>query len=204
MSKNTQLKRWSVLLVEDEAGTRGVLAKHLGRVGLDVTAVEAAEDVPGARERLGRPFDVVVSDVHLPGMSGIELATMLLAAFPGQPIVLITGDPDEALRREALSRGPVSYLLKPFELSELEDAVLQALAGEARRRLTPAPFKKVEPRVGGIPADWLKWADERSYAGAGHGVRVARLCRLLVGDRQPDDPLSRLQLASYAHEVGVM
>jgi len=205
MSKNTQLKRWSVLLVEDEAGTRGVLAKHLGRVGLDVTAVEAAEDVPGARERLGRPFDVVVSDVHLPGMSGIELATMLLASFPGQPIVLITGDPDAALRREALSRGPVSYLLKPFDLAELESAVREALAGDARRRLTPPPsLKKVEPRVGGIPADWLKWVDERSYAGAGHGVRVARLCRVLVGDRQQDDPLSKLQLASYGHEVGLM
>src|SRR5687768_11207007 len=134
MSKNTQLKRWSVLLVEDEAGTRGVLAKHLGRVGLDVTAVEAAEDVPGARERLGRPFDVVVSDVHLPGMSGIELATMLLASFPGQPIVLITGDPDEALAREALSRGPVSYLLKPFQPFELEALMRSALLSQEQRR----------------------------------------------------------------------
>jgi len=117
----------SVLLVEDDPATRGLLARHLRNCGYEVTALESAEQVViNAKER-SAPYDVVISDVHLPGMSGIDLASFLLMQRPTQAIVLVTGDPDEALARDALSRGPVSYLLKPFELFELDAAVRQAI-----------------------------------------------------------------------------
>jgi response regulator RpfG family c-di-GMP phosphodiesterase len=197
-------ERWSVLLVEDDPGTRDVLSKHLVRAGFTVTAIDRAELLPEERERNGRPFDVVVSDVHLPGMSGIELASLLLASTPAQPIVLITGDPDEALAREALSRGPVSYLLKPFQLFELEAAIRNTLASSAYRHDAPPPGTS-DFMIGAVPAEWLRWVDERSYAGAGHGERVARLCRALA-DELNDDRIDadELELAAYSHEIGIM
>jgi putative two-component system response regulator len=205
MTNNPGETMWTVLLVEDHAATQSVLVTYLERAGFRVTAVGSAENVPGARERHGRPFDVVVSDVHLPGMSGIELASLLLAATPGQPIVLITGDPDEALAREALSRGPVNYLLKPFKLFELEAAIRNMLVAQIQRTQEPPPARKPAVIGGVIPSDWLKWVDDRSYAGAGHFGRLTRLVELLI-PALPELNLDRedLLFAAECHEVGLM
>src|SRR5688500_15630380 len=205
MKKHDDDMRWTVLLVEDHESTRDAIATYLDRVGFKVTAVADAQSLPFARETHGRPFDVVVSDVHLPGMSGIELASLLLAGTPSQPIILITGDPDEALAREALSRGPVNYLLKPFELFELEAAIRNTLVAAMNRSNVAPPVRKKDSTVAGIPADWLKWVDDRSYAGAGHANRLARLCHLLVpGLPRLEIDLDEVQLAAYCHELGLM
>src|SRR5688572_22932356 len=205
MTKNTEDMRWTVLLVEDHEATREVLSTYLERAGFRVTAVGEAESVPAARERHARPFDVVVSDVHLPGLSGIELASILLAATPGQPIVLITGDPDEALAREALSRGPVNYLIKPFKLFELEASIRNMLVAQVHRKQDPPKSPKPSVPVSGIPSDWLKWVDDRSYAGSGHAGRLTRLCDLLA-PALPELKIDRtdLQLAAQCHELGIM
>lgn len=195
--------RRSVLLVEDDSSTRQVLTKHLTKVGFDVTAVESAEEVASAREDRGAPWDVVVSDVHLPGMSGIDLASVLLAAWPGQAVILITGDPDEALAREALSRGPVRYLLKPFQLLQLELAVREAV-NDLDRRKVKAP-KASGSAMAGVPVDWLEWVDERSYAGPGHADRVARLAALLANRLDAAEiSVAELTVAARAHEFGII
>jgi putative two-component system response regulator len=182
-----------------------VLVTYLERAGFRVTAVGEAEAVPAAREGHARPFDVVVSDVHLPGLSGIELASILLAATPGQPIVLITGDPDEALAREALSRGPVNYLIKPFKLFELEASIRNMLVAQVHRKQDPPPPRTKTAPVGVIPADWLKWVDDRSYAGSGHAGRLTRLCEMLLPEL-PELQLDRtdLLMAAQCHELGIM
>jgi CheY-like chemotaxis protein len=205
MKGKRQNQGWNVLLVEDDNSMRKLIETQLTKSGFSVSAVDCAEAVPRAREKLGRPFDVVVSDVHLPGMSGIELASMLLASTPGLPVILITGDPDEALAREALSRGPVSYLLKPFQLFELEALIRTALAHQQQRREEPPAARKDASLIGEIPSDWLEWVDERSYAGAGHGERVARLCEVLLGGMpESTSKVADLELAAYSHEIGIM
>src|SRR3990172_8647134 len=82
----------TALLVEDDAAPRALLARHLRRSGLDVTALESAERVLVEASQRHMAFDVVISDVHLPGMSGLGLATLVLSQRPSQPVVLITGD----------------------------------------------------------------------------------------------------------------
>lgn len=188
----------TVLLVEDDDATRAMIARHLHRSGFAVRDLASAEHALQALE--GDACDVVVSDVHLPGASGIDLASQLMARDPSQPVVLITGDPDEALAREALSRGPVSYLLKPFELFELDAAVRQAMARRSPE-MTPPVVSPFGPES--IPDDWVRFVDERSYAGTGHAERVARICvalaeRLPAGDVNEAD----LALAARLHELG--
>lgn len=199
--------RRSVLLVEDDIATRGMIARHLRNSGYEVTQVESAEEVIFAATRDGRRFDVVISDVHLPGTSGIDLASYLLMKEPAQAILLITGDPDEALARDALSRGPVSYLLKPFELFELDAALRQALM----RHAAPAAESTLADRdlaaaaSGTVLDDWVRFVDERSYAGAGHAERVARLATTLaecLGDVAFELSPSDLALAARMHELG--
>jgi response regulator RpfG family c-di-GMP phosphodiesterase len=197
----------TVLLVEDDAATRGMIARHLRTSGYEVTPVESAEKVIFEIDTQARTFDVVISDVHLPGASGIDLASYLLVKNPLQPVVLITGDPDEALARDALSRGPVSYLLKPFELFELDAALRQAVMRNSPAQATPHAPAEEEARVpgGGIPEDWLRFVDERSYAGPGHAERVAKVAVSLAAclpEFSMELTAAELALAARMHELG--
>jgi len=198
--ENVQNRR--ALLVEDDAATRSVIARHLRRSGLDVTAVESGEQVLLDAGRDG-VYDVVISDVHLPGMSGLDLASLILSRNPNQPIVLVTGDPDEALAREALARGPISYLLKPFEMFELDAAVKQALVRQDLARgwgMLPAPGD-----AGRVPDSWLELVDQRSYAGPGHARRVGRIA-LALAELAPGTAgtldVGELLVAAWSHELG--
>src|SRR3954462_14521521 len=203
MMKKTEVRR--VLLVEDDPGARTMITRYLTRQKYEVTALDSAEKalVPAND---GVAYDVVISDVHLPGISGLDLAGLLLDRSPTQPIVLITGDPDEALAREALSRGPVSYLLKPFELYELEAALHQAITRCERAKAAVAPEPAAQPTTAGeLPLQWLKVVDDSSYAGAGHADRVARLARVLSpglpSTEKEIDP-AKLTVAAWSHEIG--
>jgi putative two-component system response regulator len=196
----------SVLLVEDDAATRAMIARHLRASGCIVTAKESAEQVILQLGDSLSSFAVVISDVHLPGTSGIDLASHLLTRNPSQPVVLITGDPDEALARDALSRGPVSYLLKPFELFELDAAVRQTIVRMQPTRERSLVHGEAESEgPGRLPEEWLRFIDERSYAGPGHADRVARIV-LVLAKSLPDIALEstaeELGLAARVHELG--
>jgi HD-GYP domain-containing protein (c-di-GMP phosphodiesterase class II) len=134
-------------------------------------------------------------------MTGLDLAATLLELHPGQPIVLMTGDPGEALAREALSRGPVGYLLKPFALEALEAAVEQAVAKQL-----PAPASLPEAdSPGRVPLQWLDVVDARSYAGKGHARRVARIAMALVETARTVEErlqVGDLVVAGWSHELG--
>jgi response regulator RpfG family c-di-GMP phosphodiesterase len=186
------------LLVEDDAETRALIARYLRRSGLGVLAVESGERALEEAADRYTTFDVVILDVHLPGMSGLDLARLIQARRPSQPIVLITGDADPGLAREALARGPVSYLLKPFEMSALQRAVLEAIAGAARQ----APAKE----SGGAPSrNWLDLV-ERTYMGSTHVRRVGRVA-LAIAEALPGVGTARLDIgdllvAAWSHELG--
>lgn len=201
-----------ILVVEDEAPVREMVARYLEGRGYDVAQAADAEQVLLRMSRDREPFDVVLTDVHLPGLSGLELLRLLLTHSPLRPVIMITGDADEKLARKALGYGAAGYLLKPFQLFELEATVQQAVA---RLRLvqaaeTLARSDTRDPAGGGtqggvIPPAWLELADRRSSAGAGHGYRVARIAGSLASAVDTDlDPRERsaLDMAARAHELG--
>jgi DNA-binding response OmpR family regulator len=115
-----------VLVVEDDALIRKVIVHHLRKKGYNVDAVGDAED--GYERAQNESYDLVLSDIHLPTMSGLELARHLAEAAPGLPVVLMTGDPDMALMHYT-DQGP-DILLKPFAFSELNEV----LSGAMKRR----------------------------------------------------------------------
>ena len=198
-----------ILVVDDETTLREVISRRLRRAGYVVTAAPNA-DVAMELTQLGRPpFDLVISDVHMPGMSGLDLAMVLIERRPAQRIIIMTSDPDEMLRRAALARGPVHFLLKPFELFELEAAVEQALATQ-RFMVTPPPSAQRAYRqaaIGTIAAKSLLWVDEQSQAGRGHGDRVARMARTIGKSMtQPFTAfeLAELEVAAWSHEIALL
>jgi DNA-binding NtrC family response regulator len=121
-----------ILVVDDEPSIRTVLKAHLAREGHDVsTATDGAEAVSALT---ATPYDLVISDLKMPGMSGLELLAWCTREQPGLPVVLITahGTVDTAV--EALKLGAQDFITKPFDLDELKQAVEKALRVEQARR----------------------------------------------------------------------
>jgi len=134
--------RSRVLVVDDEPSIRKVLQAHLAREGY---AVELAADGGEAIGRLGgEPFDLVISDLKMPGVGGLELLAHVRQHLPGLPLIVITahGTVDSAV--EALKLGAFDYITKPFDLAELRVAVDKALRVEraSRRSLQEDPAHK--------------------------------------------------------------
>jgi PAS domain S-box-containing protein len=112
-----------ILVVEDNRDVRAVVTRTLGLAGHEIVAAEHAEQAISALEA-GR-FDVVVSDVVMPGRSGTELAREIRTRWPEIGVLLVSGE----LRGESLDRlGPhVSFLEKPFSGEELLAAIADVL-----------------------------------------------------------------------------
>jgi EAL domain-containing protein (putative c-di-GMP-specific phosphodiesterase class I) len=135
-----------LLLVEDDEPLRIALVRMLdGR--FEVTSLadgsSAAERVKADR------FDVVLSDVHLRGMNGIDLLRLVRSADLDVPVILMTGLPDVDSAIEAMDLGALTYIKKPFELSVLDGALARAtkLAALARTKR-----EAIEAGLGGSPA----------------------------------------------------
>jgi DNA-binding response OmpR family regulator len=119
-----------VLIVEDDDAFRTLLARKLHRKNLDVVEAASVEDAfdavaETAPGQSARPFDVVISDLRLPGMTGFHLLTTLRKYDATLRIILITAFGDAATHREAGRLGAVAVFNKPFDLDELTAAVLQ-------------------------------------------------------------------------------
>lgn len=121
-----------ILLAEDDAELRTMLACALRRDGMQVT--EVADGLALREQLLAEPenFDLVVSDVNMPNLSGLEVLGECGATGIFVPTVLLTGMSDEAVAREAFRLGAVALLSKPFAIQDLCIAV-DHLARSPRR-----------------------------------------------------------------------
>ena len=111
-----------ILIVEDDASVRRLMLAHFEKNGFAVEYAIAAEEV-SSDER----YDVVLTDVNLPGESGVEMARRIRASQPNQPVVFMTGDADAAVADRALRTGAAGYLIKPFEMFELDAVINHAV-----------------------------------------------------------------------------
>ncbi|MDH0749164.1 sigma-54 dependent transcriptional regulator [Pseudomonas sp. GD03842] len=121
-----------VLLVEDDHSLREALGETLELAGHDYLAVGSAEEALLAAADAA--FNLVISDVNMPGMDGHQLLAQLRSRYPHLPVLLMTahGAVDRAV--EAMRQGAADYLVKPFE----PKALLALVARHALGRLTPS------------------------------------------------------------------
>jgi nitrogen regulation protein NR(I) len=114
-----------VLLIEDDPGIRETLRRVLVEEGHEVT-VEKRGDDGLARAGCGT-FNVVITDLRLPGLGGLELVRQLHVARPRLPIILVTAFGTTETAIQATKMGAYDYLLKPFDVPELLDLVRRAI-----------------------------------------------------------------------------
>ena len=110
-----------VAIVEDDVAMRRSIERLLRASGYDTTAFASAEDFLESAI-VDRAMGLVL-DIHLGGMSGIELRRRLAAVNSPLPVVFITAYDDEVTRREAIAAGCVDYLRKPFDANRLTEAL---------------------------------------------------------------------------------
>jgi len=128
-----------VLLVEDERTLREGLRDLLVAAGHEVVAVE---DGPGGLDKgIGEPFDLVVLDLMLPGLDGIEVCRRLRRSRPELPILMLTARGSEDDKVAGFAAGADEYVAKPFGVRELL-ARVDAFARRADRE--PSPREVVE------------------------------------------------------------
>lgn len=202
-----------VLVVEDEDQVRTLIARYLTREAFEV---EQVRDVQGALKALKTEYDVAVTDIRLPGASGIELISSIKSRWPATQVVVITGLRQGEVAAEALAAGADRYLFKPFGMPELRAHLVDALsrrdrilAGRAEREgLGPEERERLE-RSRKKAMDGV-----RSLTGAvetrtphleGHGEAVADCVRILAGSGADlEVSLDSLLRGAHVHDMGMI
>ena len=110
-----------VLVVDDDDEMRTLLRRTLEFDGYQVTERDRGTHVLEALR--GAPFDLIILDKEMPGLTGLDLLPILRREFPQVPVVLVTAFGGRQIAASALRLGAASYLEKPFRLGQLRDVI---------------------------------------------------------------------------------
>lgn len=183
----------SILLVDDDPGIRDLVSDFLGRHGYDVVTAEDGPSMDRAMGQAGKPFDLVVLDLMMPGEHGLEIARRL--SGPGGPaIIMLSAMGEDSDRIVGLEVGADDYLAKPCNPREL----LARIRAVLRRRQEPSG----EPA--GVVAEFAGWRLDlvRRELTSPDGVLITlsdgefSLLRVFV--ERPQQPLTREELLELA------
>ena len=134
-----------VFVIDDDASVRKSLSRLLRSAGFDVETFATAELFLEREHYNG--IGCLVLDVRMPGISGIDLQDELSKADYSMPIVFITGHGNIPMGVEAMKKGAVDFLPKPFEDEELLQAVREAIAKDTQGRANHAEVHEVQERI---------------------------------------------------------
>lgn len=209
----------SILVVDDEAALRNALAQFLRKEGYEV---DTAADGAGALERVRQGgVHLMLLDVRMPGMSGIDVVPEALDIDPDLGIVMLSGVTDATSAAICMQRGAYDYLTKPIELTDLRAALERAVRkrhtilqshniskwlkeeverrthelAEQKRRLEQVSIATLEALVNALEAksEWL----------SGHSARVAAYSASLASELElSDDDVDAVRMAGRLHDLG--
>jgi two-component system KDP operon response regulator KdpE len=188
-----------VLVTDDDADIRRVLRSTLITLGFD--AAEASNGEQALKEIEARPFDVVLLDVNMPGMGGIEACRQIRKKAPRLQILMVTVRDREEDKIKALDAGADDYITKPFSMPELAARIRSAV----RRTSTPPVDTNAPIVIGDIELD----PERRMVRKAGTDMRLTNkefdLLHYLMS--HPGVPLAHAKLlravwgAEYGQEL---
>lgn len=118
------MERVKVLIVDDEHDFRQLFVKRFTLRNLDVDGVDGGREALKALDR--KEYDVVVLDVRMPGMDGIETLKEIKKHHPSSEVIMLTGHGSVKSGIEGMSHGAFDYVLKPFKIDDLLERILKA------------------------------------------------------------------------------
>jgi len=209
-----------VLVVDDEESIRLALAKFLRARGYEVTAAENGDEALAA-VRGGDRFMLMLCDVRMPGLSGVELVPLVLDVDPDIAVMMLTAVNDASTATEALAAGAMDYLMKPVELKDLERAIERVLHRRAliveQRNVERLIREEVAIRTDELTAErravqqmsvavidaLINAQEAKDVFLRGHSQRVADTAASIASAMGLDDELVEdIRLAGRVHDVG--
>jgi two-component system nitrogen regulation response regulator GlnG len=139
-----------VWLVDDDASIRWVLERALRNGGMSPRAFEAAEPALDALRR--ESPDVLITDIRMPGQSGLDLLKKIRDARPALPVIVMTAHSDLGNAVSAYEGGAFEYLPKPFDIDQAVDLVRRAARVQPGGATEPAPVPRIPELLGRAPA----------------------------------------------------
>ena len=123
-----------ILIVEDSETMRSLLTSSLEELDVPVKITEAASGFDALRLLPREDFDLVVTDINMPDINGLELVSFVRSneRFRSTPVVIVSTERSERDRDKGLELGADAYLVKPFEPETLRQVVSDLLAGPRR------------------------------------------------------------------------
>lgn len=206
----SQIHPEPILVVEDEGSVRSLLLRKFAREGL--TAFGAANGIDALALLREQTFGVVLSDINMPTLNGLELLQIIRDTYPDIVVVMVTayGDLDHAIA--AMRLGASDYVVKPFDLDQLMNAVRQAqrlrqrnLARryiEMQSRTPPSSDTSQRLLLSTVMALANSLEAKDSYT-MGHSQRVADLAEKLAQVLGlPESEVQYIRLAGLLHDIG--
>jgi response regulator RpfG family c-di-GMP phosphodiesterase len=134
-----------ILVVDDEECVRSLIGHFLGRLGFRATEAASGEEALNALAQ--GQYDLVLSDVRMPGMNGMSLLAEVRRRYPDTPVLMLTGCEDVSTAVDAMKNGAFDYVLKPFHLDQVEASVREALKRQSDLREQAGRVKQLEKTV---------------------------------------------------------
>jgi response regulator RpfG family c-di-GMP phosphodiesterase len=209
-----------VLLVDDEPSVCQLLNDALLRAGYECQSCSSGEEALNALKR--EPFDVVITDLYMPGISGMSLLEQGTRVRPESAFLMATGESDARIGVEAMKHGATDYLVKPFPINSLVESVRQAQQKKSSKTLAPeseercfralASKRKLRIRralqeIDRLYAETVRTLgavlDLRDNETAGHAQRVCRYT-VEIGRRLgfPNRVLQAFARGALLHDIG--
>ena len=186
-----------ILVIEDEDVIRGLVMEILETAGHEITGAESAESALALLE--DNEFDLVVSDVIMPGLAGLELLEAVRTRRASLPVVLVTGAGTYDTLSQALTRGAAGLVTKPFSHADLQAAVADALERAARSR-EDLKERLLAPTLASALANAIEARDSYLH---GHCERLASLAVRLgeLLELLPEE-IETIRLGAILHDIG--
>jgi response regulator RpfG family c-di-GMP phosphodiesterase len=214
VSSTGPMKNLSILLVEDNGFERSAISDFLLSRGMTVDTVSNGQEALNITR--GNGYDLVITDILMPEMDGIEMLRHLRHKLPDLPVIIITSSSDINYAIEALRLSVTDYMLKPVDFQELETRIaLSLMKVQARKQERVRQFqmvekvieqeKKLEDTFLYAVRTLINAIEARDQYTKGHSIRVTRLVDLHLRKLGINsDLMSDIILASQLHDTGKM
>ncbi len=211
--------KFRILVVDDDSAIRQLLATKLKLSGFSTTSCGSGEEALKILSK--EPFDAIISDLNMPGISGLELLAEAHRKYPRTAFLMATGVGDVSVGVSAMKLGAVDYILKPFQMEAVIASLRRALdmkrmeaeleeyrlrleeMVEHRTKQLKAAMRRIEFTYDETLEALAAALDLRDNETAGHSRRVT-LYALEIAQRlnfSPDE-LKTLERGAYMHDIG--
>jgi len=181
-----------ILIVDDDMFFRTVITKLLTGHGYDITSVPGGEEALQALQT--QTFDLMISDVNMTPMDGMELLQKVREAYAGMGVIMLTGHDEIEIALEAMKKGAFDFLVKPFQLNELFLTVQRSLGCYS----TSPENKPIQSRLDMLEGLISESAGMRKVCDMIRRIAPANVTVLLCGEKGTDKELIARTLHYYS------